>query len=264
MAGRFGDNLANSGLSCNLAHTLVFTIDFTHPKTYILERWISTDMAHPQQTRDDSFGSAYSFVSYAMGMYTYALHRAFVVGTGWAGALRWDKRLVLILVFANCVFAPLDLADAVARLPTQPVQAGLRVLIVIVAVGSVYTGWLFRRVLMRVTAAICTTVETPSPSISDRLRLNELPNVFMKHLRNNAPAKSIATLRWLGWMSVLSYLSWQVEGAALVLAATQETKSDLPKPLTALANGCNFGVHATVIVVITMYRLVQVYIAIPV
>lgn len=208
------------------------------------------------QARKEVFSDAHSFVSYAMGMYTYALHRAFIVGTGCAGALRWDRRLVLILVFANCVFAPLDLADAMARVKTQPMQAGLRFVVVIVAVCSLYKGYVFSRLLKQATAAVTPT--TPSLSTPNHVLPKERPSVFMTNLRNLAPTNSITTLRCVGFVVCVSFLSWQVEGAAYVLAATWERKFLLQNSLAALASGCNFGVHGIIMVSIMIYRLVQV------
>ena len=210
-----------------------------------------------RQARDDGFASAHSFVSYAMGMYTYALHRGFVLGTGWAGALRWDKRLVLILVFANCLFAPLDLADVVTRAPSEPLQAGLGFAAVIVSVSSLYKGWVFLRLLGRLTDSVTPRSAPPPPSVRADVA-NERPSVFMKHIRNIAPPNTVATLRWVGWTSIFSFLSWQVEGAVHVFLATRGVGSVSQNPLVALASGCNFGVHAVIVVIVTMYRLVQV------
>lgn len=208
------------------------------------------------QARKEVFSDGHSFVSYTMGMYTYALHRAFIVGTGCAGALRWDRRLVLILVFANCVFAPLDLADAVARVETHPMQAGLRFVVAIVSVCSLYKGFVFSRLLRQSTTAV--TPVAPSPSVEKLSLPKERPSVFMTNLGNIAPNNSIATLRLAGFAVLLSFLSWQVEGAAYVLAATWEPQFQLQNVLSALASGCNFGVHAIIVVSIMVYRLVQV------
>jgi len=77
--------------------------------------------------------------------YTMSLHRAFIIGTGYSGAVKGDRRLLLIFFFANIIFALFfamnllaKLVEGVSHMDPQGIGAGVFLAQTVVLLISAY------------------------------------------------------------------------------------------------------------------------------
>jgi len=65
---------------------------------------------------DDSRKNPAQFMAQIIGAYGFALHRAFIIGTGFSGAVRGDLRYIKIFIYGNSIFAVFHTCELIVGL----------------------------------------------------------------------------------------------------------------------------------------------------